>query len=224
MRTLDDAWKWYEDAKKTLQRMERMGNRYWDWIPWDALPWRGDRHFIDLTKEALVGAAVNAAEQLDDLAVIVLFSVFEANVRSAILDQMRAEAPQYQHRAIRDAIKAAEDRIGEGSFYAVLSSFKGSDNNLIEEVNQVRKYRNWASHGRRGAQPPLVIPPVANDRLKRCMTLIFPPVPEEWVAVSAYFIWKEETQPSGRNWVYWNKGKTKVQEMVRTGQITLPAS
>ncbi len=153
MRTLDDAWRWYRDAKKTLQRMERMGNRYWDTILWDTPPWKGDRHFIDLTREALVESAMNAAEHLDDLAVVVLFSVFEANVRGAILDQVQAKEPQYQHRAIRDAIKTARERIGEGNFYAVLSSFKGSDNNLIEEVNQVRKYRNWVSHGRRGAQP-----------------------------------------------------------------------
>ncbi|WP_152051850.1 hypothetical protein [Tautonia marina] len=222
MRTLDDAWLWYEDTKKTLRRMERMGNRYWDRIPWDAPPWRGDRHFIDLTKEAIVRAAVNASVHLDDLAVVVLFSVFEANVRGAILDQMQAEEPQYQHRAIRDAIRAARDRIGEGSFYAVLSSFKGSDNNLIEDVNQVRKYRNWVSHGRRGAQPALVIPPVAFERLKKCMTLFFPPVPEEWVAISAYYVWEEETRPGARDSVYWNKGKTQLQEMMRTGELSLP--
>jgi hypothetical protein len=37
--------------------------------------------------------------------------------------------------------------VGEGSFFAVLQSYKGPDDNLIEQVNQVRRYRNWVAHG-----------------------------------------------------------------------------
>jgi hypothetical protein len=171
-----------------------------------------------------VRAAANATEHLDDLAVVVLFSVVEANVRGALLEQMKSEETQYQHRAIVEAIRTARDRIGEGSFYAVLSSFKGTDNNLIEEVNQVRRYRNWVSHGRRGAQPALVSPPIAYDRLTRCMALLFPPVPDEWVEVGAYYLQEAETRPGAKDVVYWNKAKIKLQEMVRTGQLHLPAS
>ena len=41
------------------------------------------------------------------------------------------------------------------------------DANLIEEVNQVRRYRNWVAHGRRTPQPAAVTPATAYDRLKR---------------------------------------------------------
>jgi hypothetical protein len=41
------------------------------------------------------------------------------------------------------------------------------DVNLTEEVNQVRRYRNWVAHGRRMEQPAAVDPATAYDRLKR---------------------------------------------------------
>ena len=66
MKTLDDAWKWYVDVKKTLQRMARMGQRYWGMIPWDELPWKSDKHFVDLTQDVIVEAAEYGAEHLDD--------------------------------------------------------------------------------------------------------------------------------------------------------------
>ncbi len=58
MKTLDDAWKWYVDVKKTLHRMARMGQRYWGAIPWDTPPWKGDPHFVDFLQDAVVGASI----------------------------------------------------------------------------------------------------------------------------------------------------------------------
>src|SRR4051812_36493800 len=104
MKTLKEAWKWYNDVKKTLDRMGRIGEeRFWNAIPWHLPPWLGNRHFVELTSTDVASAAENAAQHLDDLAIVVLFSVFEANVRGAILEQMRLEEPQYHHRAIIDA-------------------------------------------------------------------------------------------------------------------------
>ncbi len=45
-----------------------------------------------------------------------------------------------------------EDAVGQiehGSFHWVLEVFKPYGAGLVEEVNQVRKYRNWVAHGRR---------------------------------------------------------------------------
>src|SRR5260221_75621 len=107
MRTLEDAWVWYNNVKESLKRMKRMtsqylepmrfirfrlfnnvkeslkrmkrmGSRYWEVIPWDQAPWRSDNHFVSLEKEVIIGSAQNGLENLDDLAVVVLFSVFEA--------------------------------------------------------------------------------------------------------------------------------------------------
>jgi hypothetical protein len=183
MRTLDEAWEWYNNVKQTLKRMDRIGSRYWEVIPWDQAPWRNDKQFVTLEKEEITGPAKNGLQNLDDLAIVVLFSVFEALVRGIILDQIKGEESRVRHRVITKAIESAKDRIGEGSFFAVLESYKGTQNNLIEEVNQVRKYRNWVAHGKRGPQPPFVAPDVAYRRLTSFLTYFFP-VPvltDEWI-------------------------------------------
>lgn len=224
MKTLDDAWKWYLDVKNSLHRIKRMGQRYWELIPWDTPPWQSDRHFLELSQTAVVDAAEHGSQHLDDLAVVVLFSVFEANVRGGILEQVLAEEDQYQHQAIRDAIASVKERIGEGSFYAVLSFFKGTAPHLIEQVNQVRKYRNWVSHGRRGLQPAVVTPHAAYARLTQGMSLFFPPIPADWVAIGAYYLWESEMRSGAKDVIHWNKAKMKLQDLVRTGQLTLPES
>src|SRR5205807_223712 len=99
--------------KRSLHRMGRIGSeKFWDKIPWEMHPWKGDRHFYELTSTAIVAEAENATQHLDDLAIVVLFSVFEANVRGTILEQVTIEEPKYQHRAVIEAIETARDRIG----------------------------------------------------------------------------------------------------------------
>jgi hypothetical protein len=224
MRTLDDAWQWYNDVKESLKRMSRRGSRYWDHIPWEEDLWKSDKHFSELSKEALTGAAEHGLEHLDDLAIVVLFSVFEAVVRGAILEQITAETTEYQHRAIVEALETAKEKIGEGSFFNVLFPFNKIDAPLFEQVHQVRKYRNWVSHGKRGGQPPNVIPLMAYQRLQRCLAVLFPPIPDDWIAVGAYYVWEDNTRPGAKDSFFWNKAKVNLQEMVRTGQLTLPPS
>jgi hypothetical protein len=65
-----------------------------------------------------------------------------------------------------------KDGIEQGSFFKVLEPYKDLDANLIEEVNQVRRYRNWVAHGRRTEQPSAVSPATAYDRLKRFLDLL----------------------------------------------------
>jgi hypothetical protein len=57
--------------------------------------------------------------------------------------------------------------IQSGSFGRVTERFKSMDPNLVEEVNQVRIYRNWVAHGRRTERPAAVTPEKAYDRLTR---------------------------------------------------------
>ncbi|WP_337176575.1 hypothetical protein [Paludisphaera sp.] len=179
MNDLEDAWRWYGDALASLRRMERIGEKWWDHLSWESPPWKGDRHFFELEKESVVASAANGRGHLDDIAVVVLFSVFEATVRRAVLDQIALEEGGLRHRSIVDAIQAAKDRIREGSFFAVLEPFKPLDAALIEEVNQVRRFRNWVSHGKRGEQPAVVSPRVAYDRLNRCLPLLVSPPNDE---------------------------------------------
>ncbi len=55
--------------------------------------------------------------------------------------------------------------IENGSFGRVTESYKAMDVDLTEQVNQVRKYRNWVAHGRRGMPENQVAPDSAIERL-----------------------------------------------------------
>jgi hypothetical protein len=222
MKSLEEAWQWYADVKRSLKRIQRVGSRYWDVIPWTEAPWRSDNKFIDLEKEDIIRPAVHGITHLDDLAIVVLFSVFEAIVRQTVVEEVAAEESTQYHRVVIDAVRSAKDRVELGSFYAVLKSFKGVDDNLIERVDQVRRYRNWVAHGKRKQQPPIVRPDVAYQRLQECLVFLFPPVPETWLRVAAYYEWHHETQPHGKQITYWNRAKVKLQEQLRTRQVTLP--
>ena len=52
------------------------------------------------------------------------------------------------------------------------------DINLTEEVNQVRRFRNWVAHGRRETPENNVTPEAAFDRLERYLKLLRAPEPE----------------------------------------------
>jgi hypothetical protein len=73
-------------------------------------------------------------------------------------------------------IKLVDDSIQDvesGSFFRVIEVFKSSEtSDLVEEVNQVRKYRNWVAHGRRTDRPEAVDPETAFSRLNRFLELI----------------------------------------------------
>jgi hypothetical protein len=61
----------------------------------------------------------------------------------------------------------------EGSFFRVLEAYKGPvDVKLVEQINQVRKYRNWVAHGRRGKPDANVEPRDAYDRLQAFLTAL----------------------------------------------------
>jgi hypothetical protein len=69
-------------------------------------------------------------------------------------------------------VKDAAQQIEHGSFYRVLQVFKGRDASLVEEVNQVRKYRNLVAHGRRTAKPDAVDPETTFGRLKEFLDVL----------------------------------------------------
>ncbi len=94
--------------------------------------------------------------------------MFEAAIRERVLADVEAKLPpRLSHVAIRRALDEMKEGIAHGSFFKVLEPFKEFDASLIEQVNQVRRYRNWVAHGRRTQQPAAVTPTTAYDRLKR---------------------------------------------------------
>jgi hypothetical protein len=166
MTSLEDAWRWYESTRVALRRMQRLGRLYWAELPWEGRLERDD-DFRDRDPSRVERGAALGLAYLDDLAVVVMFSVFESLVRHRILAEVERESRGLQHRALRLAAAEALDMIREGSFFRVLQPFKDRYADLVEEVNQVRRYRNWVAHGRRGDEPERVTPQLALDRLQR---------------------------------------------------------
>ena len=167
MKTLMDAWKWYESARTNLVRMRRLGTRHWgDESLKNASIWLDDR-FKEVEASDIERETDLAIKPLEDLGVLVLFSVFEATIRERVLAEVEAELPPLRHVAIKRALDEMREGIEHGSFFKVLEPYKDFDANLVEEVNQVRRYRNWVAHGRRTEQPAAVEPATAYDRLKR---------------------------------------------------------
>jgi hypothetical protein len=145
--------------------MRRLGKKHWDSLPADLPLWRDD-YFKELQAAEIDEKAHVVLEDLDDLCILFLFSVFEAIVRNRVIVDVESQLPSIQHPALRYAIAAMRDDVEHGSFYKVLEPYKGDDADLIENVNQVRRYRNWVAHGRRGDQPDYVDPKAAFDRLQ----------------------------------------------------------
>jgi hypothetical protein len=174
--SLPDAWRWYLSTKALTSVMQRLGKKHWD-----ALPWEGDlgkdEHLHELESVVIVEQVAFVLGDLDDLCVLLLFSVFESVVRDRLLREVESESESVHHPAIRKAIESLKDSIAQGSFFRVMEAYKGADADLIEEVNQVRRYRNWVAHGRSGDKPGGMEPREAFDRLQRFLASLSPASP-----------------------------------------------
>jgi hypothetical protein len=164
--SLADAWRWYESVRKLTRGMSRLGRKYWDDLPWEGALGR-DEQLRGLEALEIQERSEDVLRDLDDLCVLLLFSVFEAIVRTRIHEDVEAELRQPQHPALQHALRNLHESIEHGSFFRLLEAYKGWAPDLIEEVNQVRQYRNWVAHGRRGEPANAVDPWTAYDRLQR---------------------------------------------------------
>jgi hypothetical protein len=173
MKTLEEAWKWYDETKRPIRLVRRLAQRYWADLPWDG-KLENDDQFKLIEAGKLDIDADFTLSQLDDLAVLVLFAVFESMVRGLMITEISAEIDEkgISHTMLLRSFKDLVQQVGEGSFFRVVEPYKALDPNLVEEVNQVRRYRNWVAHGRRGDQPEIVSPLTAYQRLRRYMKLL----------------------------------------------------
>jgi hypothetical protein len=169
MKTLTDAWNWYQATKRSLGRMQRLGRIHWDDASLkDASIWL-DNQFKEVEASEIVQETTESLKPIDDLAVVVLFSVFESHVRDYLIEQLEPEADNLKDPILKEAAKDAVQGIQEGSFYRrVLEPLKNQARvsvDLVTRVNQVRDYRNWVAHGQRDLPTNNVTPEVAYDRL-----------------------------------------------------------
>lgn len=166
MKSLDEAWEWYLATRKNLERFRRMADKHWEFLPWESSPLGRDDDFRTLTAEMVVVETRLGLKPFDDIAVLVLFSVFEAEVRDHIGEEIEPLAEAIQHPVLKAAANEVVGDVENGSFGRLMEKYKPSVGpNLVEMVNQVRRYRNWVAHGRRGEMPPEVNPRVAHERL-----------------------------------------------------------
>jgi hypothetical protein len=177
MTTLEEAWAWYQATAHSLWRVERIGRKYWTAPELEQLL-GNDNHFRDLTGAVVEGESKNGREPLDDLAVVVLFSVFESRVRDYLIARLEPEVAKLTEPILKAAAEDAVRGVEEGSFYRrVLDPLKQQqavNANLVTEVDQVRDYRNWVAHGRRGNPTNAVDPKTAYERLSRFLTVLIP--------------------------------------------------
>src|SRR5262245_2737858 len=138
--TLTDAWKWYTSVRNTSRATLAL-EKHWTALPWDGALGRDNRlRQIDAADLGDWGESV--LRDLDDLCVLLLFSVFEAIVRERALSDVAGELPSAQHPALQYAISTLNEALEHGSFYKVTEAYKRLNPDLVEQVNQVRKYRN----------------------------------------------------------------------------------
>ena len=176
IRSLDDAWRWYLAVKKLVGMMDRMGKRYWsEAVEGQTLKetLHNDNVFREVEAATIQDLAKRVIEDLDDLAVLLLFSVFEANVRQRTLEEMdrELETPP-RHLVLKKAVYDARDTIEHGSFGLLTESYKELSPDAKTLVDQVRHYRNWVAHGRRGPVANNVDPDSALTRLVQFLDLL----------------------------------------------------
>jgi len=174
---LEDAWKWYESVKDVSGVMFAMGKKHWNALPWDGALGQ-DEHVRHVLAAEILDWVKVIRSNLDGLCILLLFSVFEASVRERALADVAAELPALRHPALQHAVRNLNEALEHGSFYKVTEAYKTLAPDLVEQVNQVRKYRNWVAHGRRGEPQNAVDPKTAYDRLKRFLELLAGVKPE----------------------------------------------
>ncbi len=173
MKTLQDAWDWYTSARTNLQKMQRLGTHHWDHESLkDASIWT-DEKFKQVEASEIRSETDTAIQPLNDLGVLVLFSVFEAAVRDHFEGEIRPLTTNLDHPILKDAAENVLDGIRQGSFAnKVLSPLQDQGritSELSDKVKQVRDYRNWIAHGKREPRSANIINLTAReafDRLK----------------------------------------------------------
>jgi hypothetical protein len=184
MKTLAAAWNWYRSTKESLQQLQRIGRKYWTEIPWETAGIGRDEHFRTLEASEIEEATTTSLGPIDDLAVVVLFSVFESHVRDHVVRRMSPEMDTLKDPILMEAAEDARRGVEEGSFFRrVLEPLKNQRSSLadlVTRVDQVRDYRNWVAHGRRDMPTNNVTPADAYQRLKDFLAeLGIPAEPEQ---------------------------------------------
>jgi hypothetical protein len=104
-----------------------------------------DNRLREITSAELTDKATTGLEDLDDLGVLVLFSVFEATVRARTEADVDREIADLCHPAVLSAVKELKDAIRNGSFGKITAAYKKMDTDLRHRKTHTlfaRRHRN----------------------------------------------------------------------------------
>lgn len=175
---LDEAWEWYLGVRQTAVVSRRIAG-VWDELREQVFsPVEGQRLPTGDQLDASAGAALR---EVDDIAVLYLFANFETLIRDDVLARIDAErtALAPTHPLLVGAMATLDRQIKQGNVAELLDAYNtGVDAKLRAiqtEVREVREYRNWVAHGRRGPSPQLSVnmtPEIAKDRLEDFLSAV----------------------------------------------------
>jgi len=174
MNRLEEVWHWYERTRHVLYLAKRLGDKHWAALPPETSLSLDDK-FKSVQTEHLTSWASAGLEPLDELAVVRLFAAFESLIRMKVGEEIEQERGSLSHPVLAFAATEVLKEVRRGSFATVLRSLKRIDPDLVEEVRQVRQYRNWISHGKsldEATRVPSVDPRTAFTRLQRLLQAI----------------------------------------------------
>ncbi|MBV9122252.1 MAG: hypothetical protein JO112_02690, partial [Planctomycetes bacterium] len=123
MASLEDAWQWYASVKELTLAMFALGKKHWDSLPWQG-PLGQDERLRHTEAPEILDRVKVILSDLDDLGVLLLFSVFEATVRERALADVAAELPTLRHPALQQAVRTLTEALEHGSFYKVTEAYK----------------------------------------------------------------------------------------------------
>jgi hypothetical protein len=46
-----------------------------------------------------------------------------------------------------------------------------------------------------------------------------PSFPDEWISIAAYYIWKSEGEPEGRDAYFWDRAKAELTQLYKEGNL-----
>lgn len=179
MNRLDDAWNWYRRTREVLGLVRSLAK---DWddgrLPETLHIFKRDE-VKQWTGSEIESWANEALEELEDLALVHLFAAFEASIRNRLVVGVEPERDRAEHQFARQAIEKALKEIRIGSFGPILDRLATRHPDLKEQIQQIRRYRNWVAHGKAdlegGGHLPRTDPASAYQRLKKFLQLIEDP-------------------------------------------------
>lgn len=159
---LDSVKHWYDltySSYKTVLHASSISGKGVQGFPEDSV-------LISFTNTELHQEMNKSNQDLDEMAVVLFWAVFEQNVLDHIgglLSDIK-ETPTDFERIIIDFAKNQAER---GRFREILDLFKPNivSAEVVGDVKQIYNFRNWVAHGKRKARPTSVDPITAYQRL-----------------------------------------------------------